>query len=98
MNNNVTVTVDPPPTVTMPSGTVTFIFTDIEGSTRLWEDYADMMRVALARHDVLLREAVAKHRGYIFKTGGDAFYVAFQSAPDAVAATLTAQQALATES
>jgi TolB-like protein/class 3 adenylate cyclase/Flp pilus assembly protein TadD len=98
MNNNITAIVDAAPTATMPSGTVTFLFTDIEGSTRLWEEYADLMRVALARHDVLLREAIGKHRGYIFKTGGDAFYAAFGTAPDGVAATLAAQQALAAES
>ena len=81
----------------LPTGTVTFLFTDIEGSTRLWEEYAESMRVALARHDVLLREAIGQHRGYIFKTGGDAFYAAFATAPDGVAATLAAQQALAVE-
>ena len=80
-----------------PAGLVTFLFTDIEGSTRLWEEYAEAMRVALARHDALLRQAIGQHRGYIFKTGGDAFYAAFASAPDGVAATLAAQQALATE-
>ena len=78
-----------------PTGLVTFLFTDIEGSTRLWEEFADSMRVGLARHDVLLREAIGRHRGYIFKTGGDAFYAAFAVCPDGVAATLDAQRALA---
>ena len=80
-----------------PTGVVTFLFTDIEGSTRLWEEFADSMRVGLARHDVLLREAIGSYRGYIFKTGGDAFYAAFGSAADGVAATLAAQQALGAE-
>src|SRR5258706_663287 len=55
------------------------------------------MRMALARHDALLRQAIGQHRGYIFKTGGDAFYAAFGTAPDGVAAALAAQQALAAE-
>jgi TolB-like protein/Tfp pilus assembly protein PilF len=97
MNISATAEVDSPPPATMPTGTVSFLFTDIEGSTRLWEEYADLMRVALARHDVLLRQAIGQHRGYIFKTGGDAFYAAFGTAPDAVAATLAAQKALAVE-
>jgi len=80
-----------------PTGAVTFLFTDIEGSTRLWEEFADSMRMALARHDALLRQAIGQHRGFIFKTGGDAFYAAFGAAPDGVAAALAAQQALAAE-
>jgi TolB-like protein/class 3 adenylate cyclase/Tfp pilus assembly protein PilF len=80
-----------------PTGSVTFLFTDIEGSTRLWEEYAEAMRMALARHDVLLRQAIGQHHGYIFKTGGDAFYAAFATAPDGVGAALAAQQALSTE-
>ena len=97
MNISATADVESPPPAAMPTGTVSFLFTDIEGSTRLWEEYADSMRVALARHDVLLRQAIGQNRGYIFKTGGDAFYAAFPTAPDAVAATLAAQQALAVE-
>jgi class 3 adenylate cyclase len=73
------------------------LFTDIEGSTRLWEEYAEAMRMALARHDALLRQAIGQHRGYIFKTGGDAFYAAFGTAADGIAAALEAQQALAVE-
>ena len=80
-----------------PTGQVTFLFTDIEGSTRLWEEYAEAMRMALAQHDVLLRQAIGQHQGYIFKTGGDAFYAAFASATDGVAAAWAAQQALSTE-
>ena len=54
----------------LPSGTVTFLFTDIEGSTRLWEEHPDAMRDALARHDELLREAIETHSGYVVKTTG----------------------------
>ncbi len=78
----------------LPSGTVTFLFTDIEGSTRLWETQATAMRAALARHDALLRHCIDAQGGHVFKTGGDAFCAAFHTAPDAVAAALEAQRAL----
>ena len=52
----------------LPSGTVTFLFTDIEGSTRLWEEHPDAMREALARHDELVRDAVEGHDGHVVKT------------------------------
>ncbi|HEY6597883.1 MAG TPA: adenylate/guanylate cyclase domain-containing protein, partial [Pseudomonadales bacterium] len=61
----------------LPAGNVTFLFTDIEGSTRLWEQSPDAMHIALARHDAILREAIEKHGGHIFKTAGDAFHAAF---------------------
>ncbi|WP_394793811.1 ATP-binding protein [Armatimonas sp.] len=77
-----------------PEGTITFLFTDIEGSTRLWEEHPETMRLALARHDALLREAIKKARGSIFKTLGDAFCAAFHTAPDALSAALTIQRAL----
>ena len=80
-----------------PTGTVTFLFTDIEGSTRLWEERAIAMRAALARHDALLRHSIDGHDGYVFKTGGDAFCAAFHTAPDALAAALEAQRALQRE-
>jgi predicted ATPase/class 3 adenylate cyclase len=80
-----------------PTGTITFLFTDLEGSTRQWEEHPEAMRQALARHDQVLREAVATHGGSVFKTGGDAFCVAFQRAPDALAAALDAQLALVVE-
>lgn len=80
-----------------PTGTVSLLFTDIEGSTRLWETRADAMRAALARHDLLLRQCIEDRRGHIFKTGGDAFCAAFPTAPDAVAAALDAQRALVRE-
>ena len=81
----------------LPTGTVTFLFTDIEGSTRLWEEHAEAMRAALGRHDDLLRAAITEHRGHVFKTVGDAFHAAFPTAADALAAVLDAQRALARE-
>jgi predicted ATPase/class 3 adenylate cyclase len=81
----------------LPTGTVTFLFTDLEGSTQLWERQPEAMRAALGRHDRLLREAAEKHGGNVFKTGGDAFCVAFQSAPRALSAALEAQLALHAE-
>jgi class 3 adenylate cyclase len=54
-----------------PTGTVTFLFTDIEGSTRLWEQDSSAMQVALARHDELLRSAIESNGGHVFKTVGD---------------------------
>ena len=81
----------------LPSGTVTFLFSDIEGSTRRWEAYPDAMGAALARHDVLMREAIEQCRGYVFKTVGDAFCAAFSSPNDAVRAALTAQRNLSND-
>ncbi|TMH48487.1 MAG: tetratricopeptide repeat protein [Betaproteobacteria bacterium] len=78
----------------LPTGTVTLLFTDIEGSTRLWEAHAEAMRAALARHDALLRHCIDDHKGHVFKTGGDAFCAAFHTAADALAAALEAQRAL----
>ena len=80
---------------TRPTGTVTFLFTDIEGSTKLWEQNPDAMRLALARHDQILRQSIEGCKGFVFKTVGDAFCVAFATAPDALAGALTAQIALA---
>ena len=81
-------------TLTLPSGTVTFLFTDIEGSTQLWEQHPDAMKLALARHDVILHQAVSSHSGRIFKSLGDGFQAAFPSAYDALTATLDAQRTL----
>jgi TolB-like protein/class 3 adenylate cyclase/Tfp pilus assembly protein PilF len=78
----------------LPTGTVTLLFTDIEGSTQLWEAHAAAMRAALARHDALLRHCIGDHQGHVFKTGGDAFCAAFHTAADALAAALEAQRAL----
>jgi predicted ATPase/class 3 adenylate cyclase len=80
-----------------PSGTVTFLFTDIEGSTALWDGAPDAMREALALHDEIIRRAVDGHGGYVFATGGDGFAVAFHRAGDAVAAASDAQAALSAE-
>src|SRR5262249_55063846 len=81
-------------TMNLPSGTVTFLFTDIEGSSKLWEEQPDTMRLALARHDSLLRAAIETNGGAVFKTIGDAFCAAFPTAPQALEAALTAQQSL----
>jgi TolB-like protein/class 3 adenylate cyclase/Tfp pilus assembly protein PilF len=82
---------------TLPSGTVTFLFTDIEGSTRLWATQHDAMRASLARHDALLRQCIEAHGGHVFKTGGDAFCAVFATATGAVEAALDAQRALRAE-
>ena len=80
-----------------PTGTITFLFTDIEGSTKLWQDQPQAMQSALARHDALLRQAVELHDGFLIKTTGDGVYAAFATASDALAAALAAQCALQTE-
>ncbi len=81
----------------LPTGTVTFLFTDIEGSTALWERDPAAMRRAVDRHFALLREAITAHHGVLFKTVGDAVHAAFASAAAAVAAAVAAQQALLAE-
>jgi len=78
----------------LPSGTVTFLFTDLEGSTRLWEQHPDAMRPALARHDAIVRDAIEGHAGFVVKTTGDGFHAAFGTAHDAVDAAVAAQLAL----
>src|SRR5829696_8227804 len=80
-----------------PTGTVTFLFTDIEGSTKLWERDTPAMQKALARHDELLRTVIEVHGGYVFKTFGDAFCAAFATATDALEAALASQSALHAE-
>jgi predicted ATPase/class 3 adenylate cyclase len=79
-----------------PVGNVTFLFTDLEGSTRLWEEQPAAMETALAIHDARLRAAIEHHGGYVFTTAGDSFAVAFHSAEDAAAAAIDSQRALAT--
>ncbi|HLV82068.1 MAG TPA: adenylate/guanylate cyclase domain-containing protein, partial [Chthonomonadaceae bacterium] len=82
----------------LPSGIVTFVFSDIEGSTRLWEQYPEQMGAALARHTALIKEALQeRHGGVLFKTAGDSCCAAFDSAPAALAAALDAQRALLAE-
>ena len=78
-----------------PSGTVTFLFTDIEGSTARWESDAGSMRDALARHDEVLRRAVDSHGGWLFKHTGDGVCAAFASASAAVGAAIEAQRGVA---
>ena len=78
----------------LPSGTVTFLFTDLEGSTRLWQEHPDAMQGALARHDVVVREAIEGHGGYVVKTTGDGFHAAFSAAHDALDSAVAGQLAL----
>src|SRR6478672_171263 len=80
-----------------PSGAVTFLFTDVEGSTRLWAEHTDAMNRAVSRHDELMRAAVDAYGGSVFATGGDSFAVAFASSADGVAAAAAAQVALHAE-
>jgi predicted ATPase/class 3 adenylate cyclase len=80
-----------------PQGTVSFLFTDIVGSTRLWEKFPNDMGAALARHDGIIRSAVEAHNGHVFKTVGDAFCVAFPTPLDALSAAIEAQRGLAAE-
>lgn len=81
----------------LPTGIVTFLFTDIEGSTRLWQDFPAAMPAALARHHEILRLAIASHDGYILQIVGDSFHVAFGSALEGMNAALDAQRALSAE-
>jgi predicted ATPase/class 3 adenylate cyclase len=78
----------------LPQGMVSLLFTDIEGSTRLWEQHPQAMRFALACHDRLLRECVEAHGGQVFKTTGDGLHAAFARPTAALTAALTAQRAL----
>jgi len=80
-----------------PTGTVTFLFTDIEGSTKMWERDAATMQAALARHDEILQRAIEANGGYVFKTVGDAFCAAFVSTTDALDAALQGQRTLLAE-
>ncbi len=82
----------------LPSGTVTFLFTDIEGSTKLAQQYPDAMPALLARHHEILNQSIHTHNGYVFQIVGDSFAVAFHSASDALNAAWTAQQILQNES
>jgi class 3 adenylate cyclase len=81
----------------VPSGTVTFLFTDIEGSTEWWDQQPVAMRPALERHDEILRGAVMGHGGFVFASGGDGIDAAFQRSVDAVEAAVEAQRALQSE-
>ncbi|HSL26569.1 MAG TPA: adenylate/guanylate cyclase domain-containing protein, partial [Acidimicrobiia bacterium] len=75
----------------------TFLFTDIEGSTRLWEEHPEEMAAALVRHDAILTGAVTNARGHLVKATGDGILARFDSAVDALAAAIDAQRALRAE-
>jgi predicted ATPase/DNA-binding SARP family transcriptional activator len=81
----------------LPSGTVTFGFSDVEGSTRLWAAHRRQMAEAMARHDHLVTAGVDRHGGYVFATGGDSFGVAFHRASDAAAWATDLQAAMGRE-
>jgi predicted ATPase/class 3 adenylate cyclase len=81
-------------TVAAPSGVVTFLFTDVEGSTRRWEADAQAMRAALVVHDKVLRTAIEAHDGFLFSHTGDGFVAAFASPMSAVNAAIDAQREL----
>src|SRR5262245_43436048 len=78
----------------LPEGTVTFLFTDIEGSTQLWEQFPEEMNSALARHDSILKEAIESNHGRVIKTTGDGIHAVFEKVIDAVNATIASQRAL----
>jgi class 3 adenylate cyclase len=82
----------------LPTGTVTFLFTDMEGSTRLLEARPEAYRAGLARHDAILDRAIREHGGIVFERAGDSFAAAFSSPNAAVRAALEAQLALQQES
>lgn len=81
-------------TLGLPTGTVTFLFSDIEGSAQRWERDRAAMQDAVRQHDALMRNAIEAHGGHLFKTVGDAFCTVFARAEDAVAAALDAQRTL----
>jgi predicted ATPase/class 3 adenylate cyclase len=81
-----------------PTGTVTFLFTDIEGSTRRWEAHRQTMQTAFSRQEAILRHAIGANGGYAYKMIGDAFQAAFPTAPQALQAAIDAQRSLHSES
>ena len=81
----------------LPTGTVTFLFTDIEGSTKLSQEHADDLPALLARHKEILKQAIEANHGFLFQVVGDAFSVAFDAAIHAVKAASEAQRALHNE-
>ena len=78
----------------LPTGILTFLFTDLERSTGLWEEHPEAMKQALARHDAILRERVEAHEGHVVKTTGDGVHAVFASPHEAVRACLDAQRTL----
>ena len=83
-----------PVRATLPSGTVTFLFTDIEGSTRLWEQHPQRMPAVLACANAILMADIAAHAGVVFKNTGDGLLATFAHAPDALNTARAAQRAL----
>jgi class 3 adenylate cyclase len=85
--------------MSLPTGTVTFLLTDVEGSTKLWEDHPEEMRTALARHDGIASAIVAAHEGVVIKSRGegDSLFTVFGRASDAVQAACALQQAFYSE-
>ncbi len=81
----------------LPTGTVVFLFSDIEGSTQRWDSAGEAMRDALRRHDGILRDEIERRRGYVFKTIGDAFCAAFWTIGDAVESAVEIQRRLGRE-
>jgi class 3 adenylate cyclase len=80
-----------------PSGTVTFLLTDLEASTHMWEQDPEAMKVAMVRHDEILEKTFAENRGFVFSRMGDGMAAAFATARDAISAAAAIQQALASE-
>lgn len=78
----------------LPTGTLTFLFTDVESSGALWDQQPQALQSMLARQNATLRRAIEEHAGYIFKTAGEAFFAVFVRALDALEAALTAQRDL----
>jgi predicted ATPase/class 3 adenylate cyclase len=81
----------------LPSGTVTFLFTDIQDSTHLWQEQPEAMSVAHKRHDAILRDAIESNNGYIFQVVGDSFSAAFHNTSDCLHAAISAQRGLQTD-
>ena len=86
-----------PSVPSVPTGTVTFLFTDIEGSTRLSQQYPGAMPALLARHHQILHQSIEAHNGFVFQIIGDSFSAAFESASEALGAALAAQRSLVQE-
>ena len=81
----------------LPTGTVTFLFTDIQGSTDLAQKYPDALQTLLMRHHAILRGAIESHHGVVFRLAGDSFSAAFHTASDALNAAIDAQRKLFAE-
>jgi predicted ATPase/class 3 adenylate cyclase len=80
--------------IELPTGTVTFLFTDIEGSTRLWQEQPEAMHASLVHHDEIMRKAIDEHHGHVVKTTGDGFHAVFAESHEALRAAVDAQLGL----